>query len=55
MAAVKLGKEDGLFVSSGTMGSLVALMTHAQPGDLLFWNQIEKPRITKSSNQFKSY
>ena len=33
MAAMKLGKEAGLFVSSGTMGNLVALMTHAQPGD----------------------
>ena len=34
MAAKILGKEEaGLFVSSGTMGNLVALMTHAQPGD----------------------
>ena len=33
MAAKILGKEAALFVSSGTMGNLVALMTHAQPGD----------------------
>ena len=33
IAAQKLGKEDALFVASGTMGNLVALMTHAQPGD----------------------
>lgn len=33
MSAKKLGKEAGLLVSSGTMGNLVALMTHAQPGD----------------------
>ena len=33
MSAKILGKEDGLLVSSGTMGNLVALMTHAQPGD----------------------
>jgi len=33
LAAQKLGKEDALFVSSGTMGNLVAMMTHAQPGD----------------------
>lgn len=33
LAAQKLGKEAGLFVASGTMGNLVALMTHAQPGD----------------------
>lgn len=33
LAAQKLGKEDALFVASGTMGNLVALMTHTQPGD----------------------
>jgi len=33
LAAQKLGKEDALFVTSGTMGNLVALMTHTQPGD----------------------
>lgn len=33
LAAQKLGKEDALFVASGTMGNLVALITHAQPGD----------------------
>jgi len=32
LAAQKLGKEAGLFVASGTMGNLVALMTHSQPG-----------------------
>lgn len=33
MAAKMLGKEDALFVSSGTMGNLVALMVHTSPGD----------------------
>ena len=33
MAANKLGKEAALFVTSGTMGNLLALMTHAQPGE----------------------
>jgi len=33
MSARILGKEAGLFVSSGTMGNLVAAMTHARPGD----------------------
>jgi threonine aldolase len=28
-----LGKEDGLFVASGTMGNLVAMLTHAGRGD----------------------
>lgn len=28
-----LGKEAGLFVSSGTMGNLTALMAHTQPGE----------------------
>lgn len=33
LAAQKLGKEDALFVSSGTMGNLTALMTHTFPGE----------------------
>ena len=32
MAAEMLGKEAGLFVSSGTMGNLVAVMVHCQRG-----------------------
>lgn len=33
MAAEKLGKEAGLFVASGTMGNLVAILAHCQRGD----------------------
>lgn len=33
LAADKLGKEAGLFVSSGTQGNLIAALTHAQRGD----------------------
>ncbi|MGR3311541.1 MAG: threonine aldolase family protein [Candidatus Brocadiales bacterium] len=33
MAAKKLGKETALFVSSGTMGNLIAVMVHTRPGD----------------------
>lgn len=33
LAAVKTGMEAGLFVSSGTMGNLVAIMSHATRGD----------------------
>jgi threonine aldolase len=33
MAAERTGKEAGLFVSSGTMGNLVAMLTHCQRGD----------------------
>ena len=32
-AAEMLGKEDSLFVPSGTMGNLLALLTHCQRGD----------------------
>ncbi len=32
-AAERLGKEAGLLTASGTMGNLVALLTHASPGD----------------------
>ncbi len=33
MAAARLGREAALFVPTGTMGNLVALMTHTQRGD----------------------
>ena len=33
VAAARLGKEAALFVPSGTMANLVALLTHTQPGD----------------------
>lgn len=33
LAAEMLGKEAGLFVASGTMGNLVAILTHTRPGD----------------------
>jgi threonine aldolase len=33
LAAAKLGKEAGLFVTSGTMGNLVSILTHTQRGD----------------------
>ncbi len=33
LAAAKTGKEAGLFVASGTMGNLVAVLTHATRGD----------------------
>jgi len=33
LAAKKLGKEETLFVPSGTMGNLIAVLTHCQRGD----------------------
>jgi threonine aldolase len=33
MAAERMGKEAGLFVPSGTMGNLAAILTHCQRGD----------------------
>lgn len=33
MAAEKMGKEAGLFVPSGTMGNLLAVLTHCERGD----------------------
>lgn len=32
-AAEMLGKEDALFVTSGTQGNQIAILTHCQPGD----------------------
>lgn len=40
LAAEKLGKQAALFVASGTMGNLVALLTHCRRGDeMLVGNQ----------------
>lgn len=33
ISAFKMGKEAGLFIPSGTMGNLIAMLTHAQRGD----------------------
>src|SRR5664279_4956219 len=33
LAAEKVGKPAGLFVASGTMGNLIAVMSHCQRGD----------------------
>jgi threonine aldolase len=33
MAAERMGKESGLFVASGTMGNLIAVLAHCQRGD----------------------
>ena len=33
LAAERMGKEAGVFVSSGTMGNLVSGLTHCQLGD----------------------
>lgn len=32
LSAARMGKEAGLFVASGTMGNLVAIRTHTEPG-----------------------
>src|SRR6266567_2466181 len=32
LAAQRMGKEAGLFVTSGTQGNLVSVCTHTQPG-----------------------
>jgi len=33
MAAARMGKEAGLYVPSGTMGNLIAILTHCTRGD----------------------
>lgn len=40
MAAVRMGKPAGLFVASGTMGNLVAALTHCQRGDEALMGQL---------------
>jgi threonine aldolase len=33
LAAKKVGKEDAIFLASGTMGNLIAVLTHCNRGD----------------------
>ncbi len=40
MAAEKMGKEAGLFVPSGTMGNLAAILSHCQRGDEVIIGQL---------------
>jgi threonine aldolase len=39
LAAARMGKEAGLFVASGTMGNLVAILSHATRGDEVILGQ----------------
>jgi threonine aldolase len=39
MAAERLGKEAGLFLSSGTMANLVAVLVHTRPGDAVICDE----------------
>ena len=39
LAAEKVGKEEAIFVSSGTMGNLVCLMAHTHPGDEVIFEE----------------
>ena len=39
LAADKVGKEEAMFVSSGTMGNLVCLMAHTHPGDEVIFEE----------------
>jgi threonine aldolase len=39
MSAELLGREAGLFVTSGTQGNLVSMMTHTRPGQILFCHE----------------
>lgn len=39
LASKILGKEDGLFVPTGTMGNLIAVMTHTRPGQEIILEQ----------------
>ncbi|MCW5876981.1 MAG: low-specificity L-threonine aldolase [Anaerolineales bacterium] len=44
-AAQRLGKEAALFVPSGAMGNLIALMTHCQRGDEAILGDLSHPYI----------
>lgn len=40
MSAQLLGREAGLFVTSGTQGNLVSMMTHTRPGQMLICHEL---------------
>jgi len=39
LAAKKLGKEAGLFVTSGTQGNITSLLTHTEPGEEIIFGK----------------
>ncbi|MBS3782627.1 MAG: low-specificity L-threonine aldolase [Candidatus Thermoplasmatota archaeon] len=39
LAAKKMGKESGLFVTSGTQGNITSLLTHTQPGEEIIFGR----------------
>src|SRR3989304_3174920 len=43
LAAERLGKEAALFVPSGAMGNLVAMLTHCQRGDEAILGHLSHP------------
>lgn len=45
LAAERLGKEAGLFVPSGTMGNLIALLAHCQRGDEAILGELSHPYL----------
>ena len=45
MAAERLGKEDGLFVPSGTMANLVSALVHCRQGECIVMDQSAHTRV----------
>ncbi|MBI2755901.1 MAG: aminotransferase class I/II-fold pyridoxal phosphate-dependent enzyme [Chloroflexi bacterium] len=48
-AAEMLGKEAGLFVPSGTMGNLIAVMTHTRPGDEIICGRLTHTYVAEGA------
>jgi threonine aldolase len=48
-AAARSGKEAGLFVPSGTMGNLLAVMAHTRPGDEIICGQRTHTYVAKAA------
>jgi len=49
-AARMMGKEDALFVPSGTMGNLLAVMTQTKPGDSVILSDLAHPVHFEAGN-----
>lgn len=45
MAAERMGKEAGLFLPTGTMGNLLAVMSHCQRGEEAMMGKLDRKSV----------
>jgi threonine aldolase len=50
LAAERMGKQAALFVASGTMGNLAAILAHCQRGDEVILGNLSHPYLSEAAN-----